>query len=132
MFRTAISIVLLCIGSSVSAQDASLEDVIRDQLQAFKDRDVGAAWSYASPTIKGIFQTPENFGRMVQNGYPMVWDNSDVLFLDRREFENRTRQEVQIKGPEGAFFILDYQMIQTDAGWQVNGVQVIRVPDIVS
>lgn len=114
------------------AQDATIEDVITEQLQAFNDRDVNAAWEHASPFIKNFFRTPENFGMMVENGYPMVWDNSDVRFLDRDELQNLTRQEVQIQGPDGLFYILDYQMIATPNGWQINGVQVIPAPDIVS
>ena len=82
--------------------------------------------------IRGMFGTPENFAMMVQNGYPMVWDNSDVRFLDRSEFDNVTRQEVQIQGPDGLFYILDYQMIETPDGWQINGVQVIPAPDVFS
>ena len=79
-----------------------------------------------------MFGTPENFGMMVRNGYPMVWDNSDVRFLDRTEFQSRTRQEVQIQGPQGLFYILDYQMIETPDGWRINSVQVIPTPDVFS
>lgn len=117
---------------TASAQDSTIEDVISNQLQAFVDRDVEEAWQYASPMIKGIFETPDNFGMMVRNGYPMVWDNSDVQFLDQTEIPNGMRQEVQIQGPEGLFFILDYQMVQTSEGWQINAVRVIPAPDIVS
>lgn len=115
-----------------SAQDNSIQDVITDQLQAFNERDVDGAWEHASPMIRGMFGTPENFAMMVQNGYPMVWDNSDVRFLDRSEFDNVTRQEVQIQGPDGLFYILDYQMIETPNGWQINGVQVIPAPQVLS
>ena len=114
------------------AQDNTIENVITDQLQAFNDRDSAAAWEHASPMIQGIFGTPENFVRMVQNGYPMVWDNSDVRFLDRDELNNVTRQEVQIQGPDGLFYILDYQMIETPDGWLINGVQVIPAPEVFS
>ena len=114
------------------AQESTIEGVISEQLQAFRDRDVDAAWQYASPLIKNIFRTPENFGLMVRNGYPMVWDNSDVRFLDRTEMGNRTRQEVQIQGPEGLFYILDYLMVETPDGWQIDGVQVIPAPEILS
>lgn len=114
------------------AQDNTIENVITDQLQAFNDRDSAAAWEHASPMIQGMFGTPENFVRMVQNGYPMVWDNSDVRFLDRDELNNVTRQEVQIQGPDGLFYILDYQMIETPDGWLINGVQVIPAPEVFS
>lgn len=131
MFRTAALIAVL-FASSAQAQETSIEGVITSQLQAFNDRDVQEAWQYASPMIQGMFQTPENFGAMVRNGYPMVWDNSDVRFLEQEELGSRTRQEVLIKGPDGAFYILDYQMIETPAGWQINGVQVIPAPEVMS
>lgn len=117
---------------SAQAQDSTIEDVITGQLQAFVDRDVQEAWQFASPMIKGMFGTPDNFGMMVRNGYPMVWDNSDVRFLDQEPIGNAMRQEVQIQGPDGLFYILDYQMIETPDGWQINGVQVIPAPEVFS
>jgi hypothetical protein len=133
MFRTVkIVAALVVLGTAAQAQDATIEDVIIDQLQAFVDRDIAGAWEHASPMIQGMFGTPENFGMMVRNGYPMVWDNSDVRFLDRTEFQSRTRQEVQIQGPQGLFYILDYQMIETTDGWRINSVQVIPTPDVFS
>jgi hypothetical protein len=123
---------LFLLPAAAQAQDATIEDVITDQLQAFVDRDIAGAWEHASPMIQGMFGTPENFGMMVRNGYPMVWDNSDVRFLDRTEFQSRTRQEVQIQGPQGLFYILDYQMIETPDGWRINSVQVIPTLDVFS
>jgi hypothetical protein len=124
--------VALLLPAAGLAQEDSIENVIRDQLQSFNERDVAGAWVHASPMIKGMFGTPENFAKMVENGYPMVWDNADVQFLDRTEFESLTRQEVQIQGPDGLFYILDYQMIETRDGWQINGVYVIPAPEAYS
>ena len=124
--------VALLLPTGALAQDNSIEKVIRDQLHAFNERDVAGAWEHASPSIKGMFGTPENFAVMVENGYPMVWDNSDVRFLVRTEFESLTRQEVQIQGPDGLFYILDYQMIETQSGWHINGVMVIPAPQVLS
>lgn len=132
MFKRTVLIAALLAATGAQAQDLSIEDVIANQLQAFNDRDIAEAWQYASPMIQGMFQTPENFGAMVQNGYPMVWDNSNVRFLDQEDFGNRTRQEVLIEGPDGAFYILDYQMVETPDGWQINGVQVIPAPEVFS
>lgn len=136
MFKQIIKggalIVALLVAAGAQAQERSIEDVITRQLQAFNDRDVQEAWKYASPMIQGIFRTPENFGVMVQNGYPMVWDNSDVRFLDREALDGETRQEVQIQGPDGLFYILDYEMIETPDGWQINAVQVIPAPQMTS
>lgn len=123
----------LMFGSAPSfAQDLSVEDIISLQLEAFNARDVDAAWQFASPMIQGIFRSPDNFGRMVQNGYPMVWDNSDVRFLEQQERGEGVRQQVLIKGPDGAFYVLDYQMIRTGNEWQINGVQVLPAPEFLS
>ena len=77
---------LFLLPAAARAQDATIEDVITDQLQAFVDRDIASASEHASPMIPGMFGTPENFGMMLRNGYPMVWDNSVVRFLVRTEF----------------------------------------------
>ena len=50
-----------------------IEDTIRGQMDAFLERDVAQAFTFASPNIQGMFGSAENFGRMVENGYPMVW-----------------------------------------------------------
>jgi len=118
------------LAGTAQAQDNPIEDVIANQLQAFNDRDIEEAWQYASPMIKGLFGSPDNFGNMVRNGYPMVWDNSNVEFLELREVESRTWQEVLIRGPDGLAYILDYQMVETPQGWQINGVQIIPAPDM--
>lgn len=112
------------------AKDA-IEDVIGSQLQAFNDRDVTEAFSYASPMIKGIFRDPANFGMMVERGYPMVWDNADVRFLDLREENGLTLQRVMIKDADGTLHTLEYAMIETADGWQINGVQLVQ-PDLAA
>ncbi len=115
----------------VAAQDAeAIEGVIGSQLQAFNDRDVAEAWQYASPNIQRLFGDPDNFGMMVQRGYPMVWDNADVRFLELREISGAQWQKVMIRDANGGLHVLDYQMIETSAGWQINGVQLLPAPDV--
>ena len=127
----AVCLALFLAAPSVDAQaNGAIEDVIGSQLRAFNDRDVETAWSFASPNIKGLFGTPENFGQMVQRGYPMVWTNSDAEFLELREIGGRLWQKVMIRDAEGALHILDYQMMETSNGWQINGVQILQAPDV--
>lgn len=114
----------------MAQQPSEIPDVIGSQLQAFNDRDVERAWQFASPMIKGMFGTADNFGTMVRNGYPMVWDNADVQFLQQREFDSRVWQQVLVRGPDGALHMLEYQMIRTDGGWQINGVRIVPAPDV--
>ncbi|MEL6684575.1 MAG: DUF4864 domain-containing protein [Pseudomonadota bacterium] len=117
--------------TSVFAQDAdAIEGVIGNQLEAFNERDVTGAWQYASPNIKRLFGSPDNFGMMVQQGYPMVWDNADVRFLELRDVRGLLWQKIMVRDAQGGLHILDYQMVETSEGWQINGVQLLPAPDV--
>jgi len=119
------------LATSVFAQDNSaIEDVIGGQLEAFNARDVEEAWTYASPNIKRLFGSSVNFGNMVQQGYPMVWDNDEVRFLDLRDVRGNLWQKVMVRDAQGGLHILDYQMVETADGWQINGVQLLPAPDV--
>jgi hypothetical protein len=118
--------------AQVAADQAAIEAVIADQLSDFNARDLPGAWEHASPTIQGIFGTAESFGDMVENGYPMVWDNSDAQFLELREEAGALRQKVLIDDAEGRGWILDYEMIELPEGWRINGVQVLPAPDVAA
>lgn len=122
---------LLALAGMVRAQDrGAIEDVIGRQLEAFNQRDVEMAWTYASPMIQGMFGNSANFGMMVQRGYPMVWTNSEVRYLELREIGGRLWQKVMVRDENGGLHILDYQMIETENGWQINGVSILPAPDV--
>jgi hypothetical protein len=112
------------------AQDADIREVIESQLEAFNARNVNEAWSYASPMIQGMFGNPTNFGVMVENGYPMVWTNNGAEFGELREVAGRLYQRVIVEDANGGRHVLEYQMIETGAGWQINGVVVLPPEDV--
>lgn len=109
---------------------ADIQTVITQQLEAFKAQDLDAAWLHASPMIKMMFRDQTNFGAMVQRGYPMVWDNQDRRFLELRKEAGRLWQTVRVTDRNGGVHYLDYQMIPTENGWQINGVQLAKAPDV--
>ena len=113
------------------AQDAdAIEDVISDQLEAFNARDVDGAWDYAGPNIKRMFGNARNFGLMVERGYPMVWDNADVRFLELRQQRGGLWQKVMVRDAQGDLYILDYEMVKMPDGWVIFGVQVLPAPEV--
>jgi len=130
--RHALAILALCFGlaSAPQAQADPIRSVISDQLDAFLADDFDTAFSYASPNIKRLFGTPERFGQMVRNGYPMVHRPQEVTMLDQQEVGGRVLQRVMIRDGSGRLHVLGYQMIQTDAGWLINGVQILRAPEV--
>jgi hypothetical protein len=126
----AVAAAMLWAGAAVAQDDAAIREVIESQLDAFNARNVNEAWTYASPMIQGMFGNPTNFGVMVENGYPMVWTNSGAEFGALREVDGRLYQRVTVEDAAGARHILEYQMIETGAGWQINGVMLLPPEDV--
>ena len=134
-----VLILMMSWGAPALAQDTPpaaqveqlpLQDIIRQQLDAFNARDVDLAWSFASPMIQGMFGNPGNFGVMVSEGYPMVWDNSAAKFLAQREVDGRIYQQVMVQDTNGVLHVLEYAMIQTAQGWKIDGVSLLPPPDV--
>ncbi len=119
-----------CLALPAAAQEAPIQETIRSQIDAFLDDDFARAFTFASPTIKGMFGTPENFGAMVKNGYPMVYRPADVQMMDLREVAGNLWQRVRITDQAGAGWYLDYMMVETAEGWQINAVQILPAPDV--
>ncbi|UTH43726.1 DUF4864 domain-containing protein [Loktanella salsilacus] len=115
---------------AAQVEQLPLQDIIRQQLDAFNARDVDLAWSFASPMIQGMFGNPGNFGVMVSEGYPMVWDNSAAKFMAQREVDGRIYQQVMVQDTNGALHVLEYAMIQTAQGWKIDGVSLLPPPDV--
>ena len=118
----------LLVALPVRADDAARQ-VISDQIAAFQQDDFETAFTYASPMIKGIFGTPQRFGQMVREGYPMVWRPSDVEFLEAEQTGPALVQDVLIRDAEGVLYEVEYEMIQGEDGWKINGVRVKRAPE---
>jgi hypothetical protein len=113
-----------------TAQDTPIEQTIQSQIDAFIADDFATAFSFASPNIKGMFGTAENFGAMVKNGYPMVYRPAEVEMGELREVAGNLWQRVRVVDQGGKSWYLDYMMIETAEGWQINAVQLLPAPDI--
>lgn len=117
---------------SPAAQQAIL-GTIRAQLEAFQRDDGARAFSYATPSLRDLFQTPENFMAMVRGGYQPVYRPQSVEFLDARIVEGRTGQAVRFVGPDGRTVIAIYTMEQQpDGSWRIAAVQLIPTNDLSS
>jgi len=108
----------------------AIEGVIQRQLDAFQSDDVATAFGFASPNIKSIFGDKDRFGIMVQRGFPMVWRHSGVRFLELREVQGRMWQRVLVTDVSGQIHILDYQMVESQQGWQINAVEILRAQSV--
>ena len=116
--------------AEVLPSEPGIELTIQSQIEAFLVDDFSRAFTFASPSIRMYFGNPERFGAMVRNGYPMVLRPDEFRFLELRDIDGRVWQKVLIRDEFGAVHLLDYQMVQTPDGWRINGVQVLRPPDV--
>jgi len=113
-----------------AAQSEKIERVIGAQIEAFLADDFERAFDFASPGIRDVFRTPENFGRMVRQGYPMVWRPDRFRFEALEEEGGRLRQEVRITDRAGKAWIADYFMVEVDGAWRIDGVRLREAPDL--
>jgi hypothetical protein len=121
---------VLLAGAAAAQDQAAITATIQSQIDAFLADDFETAFTFASPNIKRIFGSSERFGSMVRQGYPMVWRPGAVRYLDLEEKAGGLYQKVLITDEGGVPHLLEYQMIETPEGWQINGVQILRAPEV--
>ena len=58
------------------------------QLKAFKANDYERATKYQSEGLRGNFETPDDFRRMMQRSYPQFANYKSVVFGEARATKN--------------------------------------------
>jgi len=104
--------------------------IIGAQIEAFLAGDVDTAFTYAAPGIKRLFGTPENFGRMVQQGYPMVWRPAEVRYGPAEARGAAVLQQVYITDAAGRVYTLEYTMVPAGDSWQIAGVSILEAAQV--
>ena len=98
--------------------------IVQSQLDAFQDEAVDQAYDFAAPNIRRMFPTPEVFGRMVREGYPMVWNPADVEFLQAFPRGAMIVQRLRIVDQKGVPYIAEYALMKVDGEWRIAGVEI--------
>jgi len=132
--RLLILIFALLLGMPASAQTSTDVPAIRDtigaQIEAFQADDLPRAFSYASPSIRRLFQTPENFGAMVEGGYPSIWRPSGIRYYDQTATGGSVIQRMIFLDADGQEHWFGYEMIQVEGSWKINGVYPLEAVDL--
>lgn len=105
---------------------AAIQGVISDQIAAFRAQDFAKAFSYASPNLQGMFQTPENFGRMVSQGYSSVLNPAEMRFLGLRDDHGQEVQRLLVRAQDGSIVMWDYHMIKVGGDWKIAAVTPVQ------
>lgn len=125
----AAMFLMLSVTTAQAQDSADIRQIIEDQIAAFQADDFDRAFSYASPDIKRLFGTPDRFGTMVQDGYPMVYRPADVTMLEQSQTPAGVVQRVMIRDVQGRLHFLAYQMVPEGDGWQIGGVRLLRASE---
>jgi hypothetical protein len=105
-----------------SADRAAIRDVIQSQVEAFRRDDGDAAFGFASPSIRGMFGSPETFMDMVRQGYQSVYRPQAFDFREIVTLDGQITQKVHVVGPDGRPVTAYYPMTQLpDGTWRING-----------
>jgi hypothetical protein len=110
----------------VSAADTqAVRAVVEAQLAAFAADDGQRAFSYAAPSIRAMFGTPERFMAMVRGSYPVVYRPSAVVFLHPAWVQGQLVQGVHLTDASGALWLAVYSLErQADDSWRISGCTV--------
>jgi hypothetical protein len=118
-------------GQVVKPEDAqAVRQVIEAQLDAFKRDDAVRAFSYATPNIRYMFQTPENFVEMVRLQYPMVYRPASVAFGEARVIDGQLTQMVVFTDAQANRWLALYPMEVDGTTWRIDGclVELLEPP----
>jgi Domain of unknown function (DUF4864) len=80
---------------------AAGQAVIRSQEEAFSRDDAAAAYTFAAPAIRSMYQTPNSFMSMVRNGYAPVYRHRSFEFGEAKAYEGNIYQQVHIIDANG-------------------------------
>ena len=125
-----IAVIVIFISTTLAADDQTdIQNTISNQLEAFASDDFTEAFTHASPGIKDIFGSVENFSTMVKKGYPMVWRYDNFQFLKLEETPQGYSQTVRITDKKAELFLLKYFMTNISGIWKISGVSIVETSD---
>ena len=117
-------------GSAEEVSDAdrtAIRSMIAGQIEAFRNDDGPEAYGFASPEIRAIFPSVEQFMAMVRNQYPPVYRPRSVIFGEVFNGADGLFQKVFLIGPEGKNWVAVYSLErQADGSWRISGCVLIR------
>ncbi len=99
---------------------------ISAQIDAFKQNDVKKAYTFAAPNIQAQFPSPDIFGLMVRNGYPIIWKPKSYKFTTFKDLGNRCVQRVLFQSYNGSLESYDYILEKNGSVWKIAGVLTIK------
>ena len=105
-----------------------IQKVITSQFNAFKEKNLSLAYSYASPEIKRQYPSAEIFGQMVKNGYSDIWNSKSHTFEGLKLKGQMAFQMVTVISSNNTINNYLYTLYNYNGDWLIAGVMRYR-PD---
>lgn len=122
-------VVLAAVGPARAQVDLkAAHETVLAQLDAFRRDDYDTAYTFASASIREMFDRAA-FERMVRRGYPEI-ARSRSASIERSAVASHGRAllVVKIRGLDGNRVEAIYEMVREGGAWKIDGV-VARVDD---
>lgn len=112
--------------------EAPWQEAISGQIEAFRNGDAPGALSYAGASFQVAFPDAQAFfAAIATSGYaPILESRSHSFGVFQMMGTAGAIQEVRFVGKDQDLYTAVYQMTLEDAGWRVQGVQLVRQPGI--
>ncbi len=108
-----------------AADTRAVRTIVTAQLDAFAADDAKRAFSYAAPSIREMFGSPDQFMAMVRGGYPVVYRPQSVTFLNPEWVQGQLVQGVHLTDSSGDLWLATYRLErQPDRSWRISGCEV--------
>jgi hypothetical protein len=126
---------LVCFASAASAKATrmgtgdwrAIQAVISKQMNAFRLDDGEAAFSLASPGVRRVFESADNFMEMVRTEYSPVYRPRTYRFLKPAIFEGEPVQPIEVIALDGAVSIAVFSMErQRNRTWRISGCRLLE------
>lgn len=105
----------------LAGEEAAIQAVIRQQLEAFQQEDAETAFSFASPDIQDQFGSADRFAAMVRSSYAPVYNAATAEFLELTVIRGTPAQQVRLVGADGNSILALYLMEQQqDDSWRIS------------
>ena len=127
----AVMFALVCVSAAradVSGADqAAIQGVIGNQIDAFRHDDAGGAFSYATPELQTMFGSATRFMTMVQQQYRPVYRPRTVDFGTLSDTGGEVIQSVELIGPDGLAYTARYTMQRQPNGvWRIGACELLE------
>jgi hypothetical protein len=110
------------------ATAAPWQEVITSQIQAFRNHDAPAAFSYAGIGFQASFPNAETFFvAIIQSGYAPIMESLSHKFAEfERVGESAVVQRVKFVGNDQQLYDAVFQLSEEPGGWRVQGVLLME------